>query len=328
MKKRLLELDLIRAVAMLLVIFQHAWSMIGLDEPAQAFSYHGYSALIYGVPLFIMLSGFFQIKWEGPVGTYLKTRFARILPPFFLWMVIAYAISAATHKYAEVNTWRDAILQFVPFFITNRVNSAFWYVFLLSGLYLITPVLQRAFAAPDRKALLQYCLILWFAVALLNDFLPQFEALNLFPIAGRYLGYYLAGFYICTFMNDRRLNRRIGVPLLAGAFALNVCLKYGGHSYAVLEILEVLGAFLLLKSVRLQESPAATVITNISRYSYTIYLSHFILIRFLYAYLPAYFPFHWATPLYTSVLVLVAEYLFCWLLDKLKPVPKRLVGIG
>ena len=328
MKKRLLELDLIRAVAMLLVIFQHGWSMIGLDEPAQAFSHHGYSALIYGVPLFIMLSGFFQIKGGGAVGPYLKARFSRILPPFLLWLVVAYVLSVVTHKYAEVTSWRDALLQFVPFLITNRVNTAFWYVFLLSGLYLVTPVLQRAFATPDRKALLEYCLVLWLAVVALCDFLPQFELVRQFPIAGRYLGYYLAGFYVCTYMDDRRLNLRLGAVLLVASFVLNVCLKYGGHSYLVLEILEVLGAFLLLKSVRLEEGPASAVITRISRYSYTIYLTHFILIRFLYAYLPAFFPQHWATPVYTAVLVLIAEYFFCLILDKLKFVPNRLVGIG
>ena len=329
MRKRLLELDLIRVVAIILVIFQHCWSILELDVPAQVFSYHGYRGLIYGVPLFVMLSGFFQIGRKEAVGPYLKSRFARILPPFFIWMVVAYVLSVVMHKYEEVASWQDALVQFVPFMITNKVNEAFWFIFMLSGLYLVTPVLQRAFAAEDRKPLLEYCLILWMAILVLWDYLPQFEFVRQFPVAGRYLGYYLAGFYICTYMDDRRKNMRLGAVMFVAAYALNVFLMYRGHSFQILEVLEVLGLFLLLKSVRLGEDrKTSAVITRISRYSFTIYLTHFIIIRALYTFLPDLFPVHWATPIYTTFLVLAAEYLFCRVLEAIPFIPNRLVGIS
>jgi len=329
MKKRLLELDLIRVVAITLVIFQHCWSILDLDVPAQVFSYHGYRGLIYGVPLFVMLSGFFQIGKDQAVGPYLKDRFARILPPFFVWMVVAYILSAFTHKYEEVSSLGDGLKQFVPFLITNRINEAFWYIFMLSGLYLVTPVLQRAFAAKDRKPLLEYCLVLWLAVTLLWDFLPQFELVRQFPIAGIYLGFYLAGFYICTYMDDRKLNLRLGLVLFVATYALNVFLMYRGHAYQILEVIEVLGLFLLLKSARLEgERNSSALITRISRYSFTIYLTHFILIRALYTFLPDLFPLHWASPIYTTFLVLIAEYVFCRVLEAIPFIPNRLVGIS
>ena len=329
MNKRLLELDLIRVVAITLVIFQHCWSIIDLDVPVQAFSYHGYRGLIYGVPLFVMLSGFFQIGNKEAVGPYLKGRFVRILPPFFIWMAVVYVISVLTHRYEGISSWGDALKQFVPFMITNKVNEAFWFIFMLSGLYLVTPVLQRAFAAEDRKPLLKYCLILWLAITLLWDFLPQFELVRQFPIAGIYLGFYLAGFYICTYMDDRRLNFRLGLVLFVAAYALNVFLMFLGHSFQILEVLEVLGLFLLLKSVRLGENrKTSAVIMRISRYSFTIYLTHFILIRALYTFLPDYFPLHWATPIYTTFLVLAAEYVFCRVLEAIPFIPNRLVGIS
>lgn len=329
MRKRLLELDLIRVVAIILVIFQHCWSILELDVPAQVFSYHGYRGLIYGVPLFIMLSGFFQIGRKEAVGPYLKGRFARILPPFFIWMFVAYVLSVVMHKYEEVASWQDALVQFVPFMITNKVNEAFWFIFMLSGLYLVTPVLQRAFAAEDRKPLLEYCLILWMAVIVLWDYLPQFELVRQFPVAGRYLGYYLAGFYICMYMDDRRMNMRLGAVMFVAAYALNVFLMYRGHSFQILEVLEVLGFFLLLKSVRLGEDrKTSAVITRISRYSFTIYLTHFIIIRALYTFLPDLFPVHWATPIYTTFLVLAVEYVFCRVLEAIPFIPNRLVGIA
>lgn len=327
-KPRLLEMDFMRVLALLLVIFQHCWSILDLDVPAQAFSYHGYSALIYGVPLFVMISGFFQLSGSPvPVGAFLKKRMTRLLLPFFLWMTVVYILSVLMHKYEDIHTVGDAFRMYVPYFVENRINEAFWYVYMLAGLYLITPVLQRALAAPDRKRLLEYCLALWVLLVLLGDFLPQFTFYRLFPVAGRFLGYYLAGFYIGTYLRDKASIRWIGAAGLAVSFALNVALKYAGHSYYILEVGEVVSLFLLVYSFRPADSPASRLMTRISRYSYTIYLTHFVLIRFLYTALPGVFPLHWATPLYTAVLVLACETVFCYVLERLR-LPGKWTGIA
>lgn len=327
-KPRLLEMDVMRVLALLLVIFQHCWSILDLDVPAQAFSYHGYSALIYGVPLFVMLSGFFQLSGSPvPVGTFLKKRLTRLLLPFFIWMTVVYILSILMHKYEDIHTVGDAFKQYVPYFVGNRVNEAFWYVYMLAGLYLITPVLQRALAAPDRKQILEYCLALWVLLVVLGDFLPQFTFFQLFPVAGRFLGYYLAGFYIGTCLRDKAWIRWAGIAGLAVSFALNVALKYAGHSYYILEMGEVVSLFLLVCSFRPADSPASRLMTRISRYSYTIYLTHFVLIRFLYTTLPDVFPLHWATPLYAAVLVLACETVFCFILERLR-IPGKWTGIA
>ena len=327
-KPRLLEMDLMRVLALALVIFQHCWSGIGLDAPARAFSCHGYSALIYGVPLFVMISGFFQLSAATlPVGAFLKKRFTRLLLPFFLWMTVVYILSVLMHKYDDVQTVGDAFRLYVPYFVGNRVNDAFWYVYMLSGLYLITPVLQRALAAPDRKRLLEYCQILWVLLVVLGDFLPQFTFFQLFPVAGRFVGYYLAGYYIGTYLKDKACIRWIGAAGLAVSFALNVALKYAGHSFFILEMGEVVSLFLLVGSFRPADSPASRLLTRISRYSYTIYLTHFVLIRLFYTALPGLFPQHWATPLYAVALVLACETVFCFILERLH-IPGKWTGIA
>ena len=327
-KPRLLEMDAMRVLALVLVIFQHSWSILGLDAPAQAFTYHGYSALIYGVPLFVMISGFFQLSAATlPVGAFLKKRFTRLLLPFFVWMTVVYILSILMHKYDDVRTVGDAFRLYVPYFVGNRVNDAFWYVYMLSGLYLITPVLQRALAAPDRKQLLEYCLALWVLLVVLGDFLPQFTFFQLFPVAGRFVGYYLAGYYIGTYLKDKACIRWIGAAGLAVSFTLNVLLKYAGHSYAILEVGEVVSVFLLICSFRPADSPASRLLTRISRYSYTIYLTHFVLIRFLATAMPQWFPASWAAPIYMSVLVLACETAFCFILERLR-IPGKWTGIA
>ncbi len=329
MDKRNFELDFIRAMAILLVIVQHAWSILGLDEPAPAFSYYGYKALIYGVPLFVMLSGYLQLRHPMPLPVFLKKRFSRILLPFLFWAVIVYVISVCIHHYPEVTTPREALLQFLPRLLTNRINTAYWFVFMLIGLYLVTPVLQAAFqAAPDRKRLLEYCLAVWVAFMALQDVYPACALISFFPIAGKYLGYYLLGCYLCEQANQRALNLKIGAIGFPLAYALNAWMMSRGHDFVTLEILEVICLFLLLKSVRIPSRPLQSHVQRISRYSYTIYLTHFVLIAFFYAVFPQYFPQNWSTPLFTSVLVLLLEYLFCFLLEKIRIIPAKITGIS
>ena len=328
MEKRNQELDIIRAAAILLVIIQHAWSMLGLNDPSHGFVCAGYQALIYGVPLFVMLSGFLQLDHPMPLGVFLKKRFSRILLPFLLWAVIVYAVSVVMHRYEEVTTWREALLQFFPYLLTNRINAAYWYVFMLIGLYLITPLLQAAFhAAPDRKRLLEYCLLVWVCVTALGDLFPACAIVTYFPIVG-YVGYYLLGYYLCLQANDRRMNLLIGAVGFPVAYVLNVLMIRFGRPVATLEILEIVCLFLLLKSVRLNSASASGLVCRISRYSYTIYLTHFVLIAFCYSFFPQLFPVSWATPLYTALLVLAVEFLFCYILDRLSFIPNRLIGIS
>ena len=112
---------------------------------------------------------------------------------------------------------------------------------MLAGLYLVTPVLQAALqAAPDRKRLLVYCLAVWVAVTALQDLYPAFAVLSYFPIAGKYLGYYLLGCYLCEQANDRAQNLKIGALGFPLAYALNGWMMACGHELLTLEILEVL----------------------------------------------------------------------------------------
>ena len=64
-QQRIVSLDLIRMVAILLVITQHAWTGLQLDEPTAGIGCYFYHALVVmGVPLFFMLSGALMLTAE------------------------------------------------------------------------------------------------------------------------------------------------------------------------------------------------------------------------------------------------------------------------
>ena len=56
-KNRVVSLDLIRMAAILLVITQHAWSGLRLDDAEGGLCYVYQELVVMGVPLFFMLSG-------------------------------------------------------------------------------------------------------------------------------------------------------------------------------------------------------------------------------------------------------------------------------
>jgi len=99
------QFDTLKAIAILLVILQHCTTMLFKEAPQVV------AALWAGVPLFVMASGAFQIDATKYTALqYYKKRFSRILPAFIFWSVIAYAISAVTGKYPEIESPRQAAL--------------------------------------------------------------------------------------------------------------------------------------------------------------------------------------------------------------------------
>lgn len=143
-QQRIISLDLIRTIAILLVVMQHAWTGLQLDEPSAGWGRFPYHALVVmGVPLFFMLSGALMLDARIlPIRQFLGRRFKRLLLPYLLWGTVIYVLSAVMHKYPEVCSVSDALRCYIPYLLSGSINASYWYLFVLIGLYLLTPFLQ------------------------------------------------------------------------------------------------------------------------------------------------------------------------------------------
>ncbi len=162
---RSLPVDLIRTVAIVLVILLHA-----AIEPVQLademtpegvslwWTVNIYCSLARpAVPLFVMLSGFLLLqpsKVTEPLKIFLKKRMKRIALPFLFWGIIYFI-------------WRFFINQ-EPFSCEQVVTGVltgpyyhFWFLYMLLGLYLITPILRVVVAHAEWK-ISKFFLLLWF----------------------------------------------------------------------------------------------------------------------------------------------------------------------
>ena len=164
------------------------------------------------VSLFVMLTGFLLLqpyKVNEPIRVFLKKRLGRLLLPAAFW---------------------GAIYVVWGYFINNQAVTAnslvqdvlmgpydhFWFVYLIIGLYLLTPILRVLITyASDR--LVKYLLLLWFmgvAVVPFASFFGYSLNANVFVLQG-WIGYFVLGAYLPKI----KVRARTLALLLAVGFA-------------------------------------------------------------------------------------------------------------
>ncbi|MCW4047697.1 MAG: acyltransferase family protein [Candidatus Bathyarchaeota archaeon] len=196
-----LPVNLIRVVAIVLVIMLHASG----EPPAndlQAMmywltttAYNSFAATC--VPLFVILSGALLLqpsKVNEPIKVFLKKRFNRIGWAFMFWTAAYFAWRYfANHEALTFNSIVQGLL--------SGAYIHMWFLYLIAGLYLITPVL-RLITAYGEQHLLKYLLVLWFlgvAVVPLLQLIKVYDLsmiqVNVFVFGG-WIGYYILGIYL------------------------------------------------------------------------------------------------------------------------------------
>jgi surface polysaccharide O-acyltransferase-like enzyme len=204
---RAVYIDLIRTVAMVGVILLHAAGRftvtsqeMGQMNPSQITcwgvvdTYQSLAAPL-GVPLFLMLTGalLLQPGKTDSLSVFFKKRWARIGLPSLFWFAAYFA-------------W-DFLVQGIPFTagaimqgILNGPYTQMWYMYVLVGLYLLTPIL-RIFMAHADQTMIKYFVFLWvMGVAILPifDLLSPFQLnSNVFAMTG-YVGFFVLGAYLST----------------------------------------------------------------------------------------------------------------------------------
>jgi surface polysaccharide O-acyltransferase-like enzyme len=187
------------------------------------------SLIIMGVPLFVMLSGSLLLqksKVNEPIRVFLKKRLGRIGLAFVFWSAIYFVWSY------YVNHTALTVKYVIQTFLNGGAYYQFWFIYLIMGLYLITPVLRIVVAYADKK-ILRYLIILWFiAVSLI----PLFQLItgfgvdsNLFLFGG-YIGYFILGVYLMDNQVKTKIFKRLLVASIIWTIIGTWLMAYPFHS--------------------------------------------------------------------------------------------------
>ncbi len=345
-----LPVDVIRTVGIILVILLHASTesyLTSVDLMSSQGVEVWWASNIYDsisrtcIPLFVMLAGALLLqpsKADEPVGVFFKKRWARLGFPFIFWVVV----------YFLWDLYINGKILTAPFVVQGILTGPyyqFWFLYLLFGLYLLTPVLRILIKYASRR-LLKYALAVWFigttTIPLLG--LAGFYLNGDFFIFTGWIGYFVLGIYL-TQTNIKRSLLYIG--LVAGLFftifgtyftVATLGERYGQFFYdgfSVTMIVFSVSLFLLLlafptQEVQLKYRSINRVIHVVSGNTLPIYLLHVMVLESLergflgFTFKITSFNAFLAIPLLTLVTLLICLAIILPL--KRIPYLKRLIG--
>ncbi len=202
-----LPVDLIRTIAIILVILLHASieAVPNIDIMSPQGVQLWWTSNVYNsisrtaVPLFVMLTGALLLqpnKANEPLRVFFKKRWNRIGIPVLFWGAIFFAWDSFV---------KGQLLTPVSFLqgLLTGPYVHFWYLYILIGLYLITPLVRVIVAHADWK-IIKYFLIIWFVGTGIIPLLTLYASIspqtvwfrqNVFVLSGL-LGYFILGAYV------------------------------------------------------------------------------------------------------------------------------------
>lgn len=191
------------------------------------------------VPLFVIASSFLLFPLNYSAGTFFRKRVIRILIPFALW-----SLFYAFYWGDPVTNLKGLLLNF------NYAAGHLWFIYMLSGLYLIMPLLSPWARSVGKKELSVYIAI-WFLstlIPLIRDWVATepiaviygptgIPRQALYPLFGEacwnnysafyyisgFVGYLLVGLWLRKFGADisRKKALLTAIPCFIGGFLIS-----------------------------------------------------------------------------------------------------------
>lgn len=310
---RSIGLDIVRSVAILLVVLAHGFGMIYSFLPSLPANVINEQAGGLGVTLFFVLSGFLigrifintAYQGEGNAGArilnFWTRRWLRTLPNYYLFLILYFIVglghwSAHPHfSLSEGYTPVHYVLFLQNLFIPNKwFFSQSWSLAVEEWFYLLLPFIFLL----SRKGLRQLSplrmgLVFLIIVLSVKLFVWQLHPELIKQTVPMSLDYILYGVLLAACCFDAGLNETI-IRYRKPLFFLGLLLFGGAELCSIKGVLPVepIGMMLfgvaftmmlpMMKDLRMKPGLPARLIETISKSAYSIYLSNFLVLHFLF----------------------------------------------
>lgn len=318
-KRRISQYDLIRSLAIFFVFCIHSLGVANEEYAKGGFNfcgqiiYNAFNTIVYtAVPLFVMLSGALLLGGANRVEDFLGRRFKRILIPFIWWSIILFGLSIfKEHKDLSIML----IPEFINKFLTYGIHGVYWYVYLIIGLYLITPLLRPFFRNANHKELL-YAFSICTLFVIISALFPDVRWVKGFHSDYFvYIAYFICGYIIAHYLRDLKYTKDFS--LIVTLVILVLCTINGIYKFTTLplDFFMSLSLFTLMLYVPIKETKPLLFVSNAS---YGMYLSHVVFISiFLKLGFSDKLPL-WIEPFAMACIVMIAECALMLVIKKMK----------
>lgn len=274
--------DSIRILSILAVVVLHVAASVVVYVPQMNsvdwWAGNMYDSLVrWCVPVFVMLSGSLLLGKNEPAAVFYKKRAARLAIPLISWSLL----------YLVWSYQGEGLMWAVKKMVTGTAYFHLWFLYMIVGLYLLTPFLRLVVTHSSRTSqiLLTAGLL---AVSMLNTLYGAVAELAVPPpfflnLCVPYLSYFIAGYLIAT--STRNPNRTLlAAAFMAAVVVTGVGVFFLGQRYGIGPALYLydylspavvamsIAAMYLLKDFSLPFSDAA--LKRISGLTLGVYLVH------------------------------------------------------
>lgn len=231
-KETILWIDLIRVVAIFLVVMIHvsgqltnAWGTIPDNQWIIADMYGGIARV--AVPLFFMISGYLLLPRSESLGAFYVKRMTKILIPLVVWSLIYLGWYCGRHP----NTCTPSLAW--DLLLRQGTYYHLWFLYSLLSIYLILPVLRLMIRPDTDKRILWYLIVLWLI------FQPILTTAHTFWDFSIKLSAPLATGFVCFFV----LGYLLGEISLSGARIF-----LSAMVWLIGTLVTIIGTYLLIRS--------------------------------------------------------------------------------
>lgn len=270
-----MAIDIIRIFAFVFIVFLHTLNrQFGVDVWMG-----GYAIISIGVNLFIMISGYLLLDKTEKAIVFFKKRILNILPIFLVFNIIYIYFGK---------------IPIIPV-LKGKIISAphFWYIYMILGLYLLTPWLQKVLKYGEKETL--FVVFLWFLCNILNPYLQYFNLAEIpfsnFPLTG-FIGYYILGYFVKKYDNKVKSTSFILIIViyilgfLISFFSTKYVLVVTGKRVSDFFDKNSLGTFIMTISFfvfwcKFNFSKRDRIIKIVAESTYFAFLVHLIVLHFI-----------------------------------------------
>ena len=286
MKKRVLYFDILKAIAIIFVIFIHViseyWEFLNVKSVDFLVLTIFDSISRFCVPIYFMVSGalFLNEEKKVTIKDVLKKYIPRLLIIYIFWNLAYIFIDMIIDKEALTlsvvgNTILDTLL--------GKGILHLYFLPIMLGFYLCMPIIKNI-TKKDNRSILKYLIILLFIFLGFSGPLKYLFNITIsYPILfSGYLIYFILGYYLNTFEISKRNTNIIYTLGFIGLLITSVCTLLFSHESGVTEVFFKYGTFnvimyssaIFLFAKNNLNKGNSSVIRVLSKTNFGIYLVH------------------------------------------------------